>query len=209
MRIQPVFYFSVLLLVLMLPFASANVVTTTMTWVVASVKTVSVAYGSPCVQNSIFFVETNAQHDPDSDGNAARIVPSNRAADTNCQSSTQAVAVVTSSGTATINVDGNFSAAFTGADINIVLKAWQGSSGCGTHGLGGWEKDCSVGATTAPGTTTCTQWNGYTFAATAGRRLVTSLAALSSQQICLAGDMNFFVSSGDHNGTFQWGSEFS
>ncbi len=191
------------------PFGSANVASTTMTWFVASVKTLSVSYGSPCTSTAFFFPETKAEFDADSDGNWAKTVPhSNRAGDTNCQTSAQAGMVVSNAGTATINVDGNFSAGFSGADVNIVLKVWQGSSGCGTQGMGGWQKDCIVSSdTNAPNGVSCRNYNQFT--ETAGARLVTSLAVFASQELCFSGDGNSFVGSGDHNGSFQMGSEFS
>lgn len=198
---------------LLVPIVSANVVTTTMTWFVASAKSISVAYGSPCTSAAFFFVETNAQFDPDSDGNAARVVPtSNRIADSNCQSSAQASMLVSNTGTSTLNVDANFGSAFAGADLNIVLKVWQGTgTGCGTAGLGGWELNCTASAggdvTTAPNTTTCRNFNQFN--ETAGARVITNLAAFASQQLCYSGDFNSYVSAGDHNGSFQLGSEFS
>lgn len=211
MRLLNVIAITGLVLLVTATFASANVVQTTMTWFVATVKTISVSYGSPCTSSAFFFVETNAQFDPDSDGNAARVVPQSTrigVGDTNCQSSSQASMTVSNSGTATVNVDANFAAAFSGADVNLVLKVWQGSTGCGTHGLGGWEKDCSVtGATSAPNTTTCKQFNSTN--ATAGSRVISSLAVFGATQLCYSGDFNTFVSAGDHNATYQLGSEFS
>jgi len=195
---------------LLAPIASANVVTTTMTWFVASARSISVSYGSPCTSSAFFFVETNAQYDPDSDGNAARVVPSsNRIADANCQSSSQASMVVSNTGTGTLNVDANFATAFAGADTNVVLKVWQGTgTGCGTFGLGGWEATCSVvTVTSAPNTTTCRNFNEYNDIN--GARVITSLAAFAAQQLCYSGDFNGFVSAGDHNGSFQLGSDFS
>ncbi|MDZ4256865.1 MAG: hypothetical protein U1C71_04605 [archaeon] len=189
--------------------ASANVVTTTMTWFVATAKSISVTYGSPCTSAAFFFVEANAQHDPDADGNAARVVPSStRAADANCQSSSQAAMSVSNTGTGALNVDANFASALAGADVNLVLKVWQGSTGCGTAGLGGWEKDCSVSSTTvAPGTTTCKNFNSSNW--TAGSRVITALDPFASTQLCYSGDFNSFVSTGDHNASQQLGSDFS
>lgn len=211
MRLLNVFAICGLALLVMATFASANVVTTTMTWFVASSKSISVAYGSPCTSSAFIFNETNAIYDPDSDGNAARVVPQATRVgpgDSNCQSSSQAAITVTSAGTASTNVDANFAAAFSGADVNIVLKVWQGSSGCGTAGLGGWEKDCTVtGTTSAPNTTTCKNFNSSN--ATAGSRVITSLAVFSSTQLCFSGDFNTYVGAGDHNASFQLGSEFS
>lgn len=195
---------------LLVPIVSANVVQTTMTWFVASARSISVSYGSPCSSSAFFFVETNAQYDPDSDGNAARVVPSsNRIADSNCQSSSQASMLVTNTGTSTLNVDANFASAFAGADTNIVLKVWQGTgTGCGTDGLGGWEATCTVVSTTsAPNTTTCRNFNEHND--TAGARVITNLAPFAGQQLCYSGDFNSFVASGDHNAVFQLGSDFS
>ncbi len=64
-----------------------------------------------------------------------------------CQSSTLAPMTVTNVGNTAINIDGNFSSAFSGVDINLELKVWQGTgSGCGVdgNGLGGWQRDCNV-----------------------------------------------------------------
>jgi hypothetical protein len=64
-----------------------------------------------------------------------------------CQSSTLAPITVTNVGNVDINVDGNFSSAFSGVDKNLVLKVWRGNdSGCGTdgNGMGGWQRKCSV-----------------------------------------------------------------
>lgn len=207
--------FSILLLafILVSPFATAaNSFNTTMTWFVASAKHITVTYGSPCTSTAFIFPETKAEHDNDSDGNWARTVPhTNRAGDTNCQTATQAGMTVSNTGTATVNLDGNFSSGFAGADVNIVLKVWLGSSGCGTNGMGGWEKDCTASAggdsTTAATTTTCRNFNQFN--ETAGGRLASSLAVFGSQQLCFSGDGNSFVSAGDHNGTFVVGSEFS
>jgi hypothetical protein len=207
------------LLALLGPFASANVATTTMTWVVPTVKQLSLAYGSPCTSTAFFFVESNAQYDPDSDGNWARAVPQSTragAGDSNCQSSSQAGMVVSNNGTATINVDANFTTDMTGADINLELKVWMGTgSGCGTAGLGGWTEPCTVTSTTsAPTATTCKEFSsGNGVADTAGTRLVTSLIVFDSNQLCYSGDLNGMTGvgagSGDHNKSFQIGSEFS
>lgn len=64
-----------------------------------------------------------------------------------CQSETLAPMTITNVGNVDINVDGNFSSAFAGADTNLVLKVWRGTdSGCGTdgNGLGGWQEPCDV-----------------------------------------------------------------
>ncbi len=211
MRYTSILTIGITVLILFGTIASAATVwQTTMTWYVASAKDITLSYGSPCTSIAFFFPEAKAEYDSDSDGNWARTVPhSNRAGDSNCQTSAQAGMTVTNVGTSTVNIDGNFAAAFSGADTNVVLKVWQGTgSGCGTNGMGGWEKDCSVvTVTSAPNTTTCRNFNEFTD--TAGARLVTSLATFGSQQLCYSGDGNSYMTAGDHNGTFQIGSMFS
>ncbi len=125
-----------------------------------------------------------------------------------CQSSTLASMTITNTGNVDINVDGNFSTAFTGSDLNIVLKIWMGDgTGCGSdgNGLGGWSESC--GATTATDTITtgkCRQWNSSN--ATTKGRLTTKLLVGDTNQLCYSGDFNRFVSSGDHNKVFQVGA---
>jgi hypothetical protein len=197
--------------------SAADLSTTTMTWFVPTIKSLSVAYGSPCTSSAFFFVESNAQYDSDSDANWARTVPQATrvgAGDANCQSSSQSAITVTNNGNAVVNVDGNFSAALSGADINIVLKVWQGSSGCGTNGMGGWEQPCSVTSTsTAPGTTTCKEYSNGSGVDNEGSRLITSLAAAATTQLCFSGDLNgnsgYGATNGDHNRSFQLGILFS
>ena len=127
--------------------------------------------------------------------------------DTNmfCQTQTIAPITIANTGQSNLNMDGNFSAAFSGNDINLVLKVWQGTgSGCGAYGMGGWEKDCSVtGATTDLGTSTCRQFNSTN--ATSNGRLVTALAAGDSNQLCFSGDINAFTRRGTYVKTFQVG----
>ncbi|MBM3281873.1 MAG: hypothetical protein FJY86_00845 [Candidatus Diapherotrites archaeon] len=201
-----------ILLVIFGTFALANVSTTTMTWFVATAKSLTVTYGSPCTSVAFFFPETKAFFDSDTDGNWAQVVPhTNRAGDTNCQTSAQAGMTVSNTGTSAINGDGNFASHLSGADVNVVLKVWLGTgSGCGTNGMGGWEKDCTIterDATTAPTTTTCRNFN--VFNDINGGRLFSSLAVFGAQQLCFSGDGNGFVGAGDHNGNFQIGSDFS
>jgi hypothetical protein len=128
-----------------------------------------------------------------------------RTESTYCQSSTVAPINIRNVGNISINIDGNFSTAFSGVDTNIVLKAWRGSPFCGNTGFGGWEKDCSVtGTTTAPGTTTCKQWNQSN--ATTSSRLITTLAVDANASLCFSGDLNGFVGAGNHAKVFQTGS---
>lgn len=107
-----------------------------------------------------------------------------------------------------LNLDGNFTSAFTGSDVNVVLKAWMGTgTGCGTdgNGLGGWAQDCPITGTTTPVTSTqCRNWNS-TNATTIGR-LATKLLKGDTNQLCFSGDFNGFVIAGDHNQTFQTGA---
>ncbi|MDP2665892.1 MAG: hypothetical protein Q8P05_00085 [Candidatus Diapherotrites archaeon] len=122
-----------------------------------------------------------------------------------CQSETLSPFTITNVGGSSVDLDGNFSSAFTGTDLNIVLKVWQGTgSGCGSddNGLGGWEKDCSVtGTTTPPTATTCRQYNQSN--AITPARLVTGLGGGDTNQLCFSGDMNIFVNAGDHNKNFE------
>ncbi len=198
---------------LLLVYAYANAASTTMTWFVATSKSMTLTYGSPCSSTAFFFNETNAQFDSDTDGNGSRVVPQATRVgmgDTNCQSAGQAPITVNNTGTASFNVDGNFASGFLGADINIVLKVWLGSNGCGTNGLGGWEKDCTFtfpNTTSGPTTSTCRQFNSTH--STDGARIITSLAPFNSQELCFSGDFNGFVSGGDHNATFQLGTDYS
>ncbi|QQR92793.1 MAG: hypothetical protein IPJ89_00940 [Candidatus Iainarchaeum archaeon] len=115
-----------------------------------------------------------------------------------CQSATIAPFTIYNNGNTDINVDGNFSSAFSGNDTNLVLKVWQGTgSGCGTAGMGGWEKDCSVtNPQTDLGTSTCRQYN-QSNATTAGR-LVSNLGTGDSNQLCMSGDINTYVAGGTH-----------
>lgn len=198
--------------------SAADLSTTTMTWFVPTIKSISVAYGSPCSSTAFFFVESNAQYDSDSDANWARAVPQSTrtgAGDTNCQSSSQAAIVITNNGNTTINIDGNFTTGMTGSDINLELKVWMGTgSGCGTNGMGGWQEPCSVsGITSAPTSTTCKEFSSASTVDTEGTRLVTSLPALDTNQLCFSGDLNgstgYGATSGDHNKTFQIGILFS
>ncbi len=183
---------------------------TLFTFSVPTTRSHTIAYGGSCSATAFFFVEANAQFDPDADGNAARVVPSStRTADANCQSLTSAAFTLTNNGNVDINVDGNFSSAFSGTDVNLVLKGWMGDgTGCGIDGLRGWQEPCSVTSTTAPVTfTTCKKWNSSN--ATAASRLVTKLLVGDTNQLCFSGDFNGFVGNGDHNKTFQSGSDFS
>lgn len=124
---------------------------------------------------------------------------------TYCQSSSVAPMTIRNHGNTTINIDANFSSAFTGVDTNIVLKVWRGTPFCGNTGFGGWEKDCSVTNTViAPGTTTCKQFNQSN--ATTPSRLISSIAVDGNGSLCFSGDINGFVPAGNHTKTFQTGS---
>ncbi|MEK6820914.1 MAG: hypothetical protein AABY11_00755, partial [archaeon] len=146
----------------------------------------------------------------DDDGNAARVPPSSaRGAGSLCQSDSIAGMTITNTGNGSTNIDGNFASAFTGSDVNIVLKVWMGTgSGCGTGGMGGWQEPCSVTGITSPVTaSTCKKFDQSN--ATTGSRLVTGLGAGDTNQLCFSGDFNGFVIAGDHNQTFNTGTDFS
>ncbi len=202
---------------LLASFGFANVVTTTMTWVVANTKSISIAYTSPCTSSAFFFVETTALFDPDSDGNGAKVAPQGgrAAGDANCQTSAVAPVLITNNGTGDVNVDGNFAASLSGNDVNIVLKVWLGSTGCGgtgaNGGYGGWEARCTSIApfdtVTAPTTSACRSFDNNNW--TTGARIITNLTRTSAQQLCFSGDFNVLVPAGDHNGNFQIGSQYS
>ncbi|MEK6970727.1 MAG: hypothetical protein AABW68_03455 [archaeon] len=120
-----------------------------------------------------------------------------------CQSESLAPMTITNTGSGSTNIDANFAGAFTGTDLNLVLKVWQGTgTGCGLDAMGGWETDCSISSTTtAPNTTQCKQFNQTN--ATTGSRLTTGLAAGDTNQLCFSGDLNAGTGPGDHNQSFQ------
>ncbi len=122
-----------------------------------------------------------------------------------CQTSAVAPITITNNGQANLNFDGNFSSAFAGNDVNLVLKVWQGTgSGCGTNGMGGWEKDCSITNNQQDlGMTTCRQWNQSN--ATTNGRLISTLGPNDSNQLCFSGDINTFTRRGTYVKTFQVG----
>ncbi|MFH0969878.1 MAG: hypothetical protein V1776_00225 [Candidatus Diapherotrites archaeon] len=126
-----------------------------------------------------------------------------------CQDNTLSPYTITNTGNVVVNIDGNFTSAFSGSDANIVLKAWMGTgNGCGTWGMGGWEEPCSVTGTTNPITSTaCKKWDSGN--ATIASRLITGLGAEDTNQLCFSGDFNGFVSAGDHNKVFQAGADYS
>ncbi len=161
--------------------------------VVIAISLGPVAVASGCI--IIDEVDLNVTHYPDNN--------------VYCQTSTRAPITITNTGQATLNIDGNFSTAFSGNDINLVLKVWQGTgSGCGTAGMGGWEKDCSVtNAQQDLGMTTCRNYNEYN--STTNGRLISSLVAGDTNQLCFSGDINGFVRKGVYAKTFQVGDHNS
>jgi len=206
-----------LMLIVSLSFAFADQKTTSMTWVVPSAKSHSIAYGSGCSQVAFFFVESDANIDNDIDGNALKILPTNaRNGGTGCQTSATAGMTITNSGNITTNIDANFSG---NLDANVWLKVWMGTdSGCGTNGLGGWQRLCTFyaanDATSAVDPSNCRDFNSDN--ETLGARLITSLTALDNNQLCFSGELagsllntQANVAQGDHNGTFQTSTDFS
>ncbi|HZX19987.1 MAG TPA: hypothetical protein VFF13_03160 [archaeon] len=187
---------------------AATEVNTTMTWVVPSSVSHTLAYGGACSSSNFFFVETNCVFDSDIDGNGSKCLPYDAAsAGSACQAAGTAGATVTNNGNVAFNLDGNFTAGFSGVDTNLVLKVWMGTgSGCGTSGLGGWAQDCTVTVATNPVTaTTCRNYNVNN--ETSAGRLVSSLAASDTNQLCFSGDFNAGfgngVSQGSHAVTYQ------
>src|SRR3989344_4713153 len=110
-----------ILLVLLAPMISiaATTAVTTMTWVVPSNKSFSVAYASTCSSSAFYFVESTCTFDSDIDGNGAKCLPypDSGAAGTVCQSSSAAAITVTNNGNAAFDLDGNFTSAFSGSDV--------------------------------------------------------------------------------------------
>jgi hypothetical protein len=207
-------------LLFLIPIVYAATTTTTMTWVVPTNKSHTATYGAACSTSAFYFVESDANHDGlDYDGNATQVRPNsstNGGAATKCQSSTLAPILITNNGNVTVNVDGNFSAGFSGDDTNMLLKVWMGTgSGCGaasasdggdSNGLGGWEVDCSVTVATNPVTiATCRHYDVDN--ETAAGRLITNLAINDANQLCFSGDFNGGMTQGNHAGTFQIGSD--
>ncbi len=119
-----------------------------------------------------------------------------------CQSSLLAPMTLRNTGNTDINVDGNFTSAFAGNDVNLVLKVWQGTgSGCGTNGMGGWEKDCSITNNQQDlGMTTCRQYNQSN--AVTSARLITNLGVGDTNQLCFSGDFNTYAPGGSHTNYF-------
>ncbi|VVB98952.1 Uncharacterised protein [uncultured archaeon] len=166
---------------------------TTMTWVVPSNASHLVSYSGSCSTSAFYFVENKCSIDgSDVDGNGAKCLPYADVDGTSaCQDgSSLAPILVTNNGNVAVNIDGNFTAAFSGADANLVLKVWRGTgTHCGTSGFGGWENDCSVTVATNPVTaTTCRQYTSAN--ATAAGRLVSNLATNDTNQLCFSGDFN-------------------
>lgn len=179
-----------LLVVFSVSVFAATTNTTTMTWVVPANKSHTIAYGGSCSASNFFFVESNGE-DSDTDGNSAKILPyTAAAAGTACQSNTVAGMTITNNGNVTINIDANFQTNFSGTDINAHLKVWMGTgSGCGTGGLGGWQKNCTVFAAGSPVTsTTCRDFNYQNATTTA--RLTSSLLLNDTNQLCYSGEID-------------------
>ncbi|MEK6941355.1 MAG: hypothetical protein AABW85_00675 [archaeon] len=195
----------------------ADVQTTTMTWFVPSSKSHSIAYGGTCTSTIFFFPEDQAALDNDADGNAAQILPFNaRSGGSACQSSTVAGMTITNTGTVTETIDANFAATL---DTNVWLKVWEGTgAGCGTGGLGGWQRFClaHTGATTTDVNSSgnCRDFNSSD--TTGSRRLITSLPAADTNQLCFTGDLlpaiygqAAKITQGDKNGSFRTSTDVS
>lgn len=175
---------------------------TTMTWFVPANKSHTISYGGACSQTDFYFSESNCEYDNDADGNGSRCLPYNSiVSGTACQSASLAAMTITNNGNVVTNIDGNFTSAFTGNDVNLVLKVWMGTgSGCGTGGFGGWEggwKGCSITNPTTPvNQTQCREYNSEN--ATASGRLINALGIGDTNQLCFSGDFNGNVTAGSH-----------
>lgn len=184
---------AVLILVLLLAQVIANTLNTSMTWVVPSNKSHSIAYGGACSATSFFFVESDANFDSDVDGNGAMIAPNSfnqGGASTLCQTNGIAGITVTNNGNVAINIDANVNPDFNGADRNLVLKVWMGlGNGCTmTSGLfNGWQSNCGIiGATTPVTQAACKDFNAGD--SNAYSRLVNALGIGGTNQLCFSGD---------------------
>ena len=177
----------------------------TMTWVVPSSLSHSIGYGGACNASTFYFVESNCVYDSDIDGNGSKCVPTSDIAGTSdCQDASALQAItVQNNGNIAFDLDGNFTAGFAGADVNILLRAWQGNdTHCGTAGLGGWESPCTVtGATDPVTTTTCRMYDSVN--ETAAGRLMTALPAGDTNGLCFSGDFNGGMSQGNHAVAFR------
>ncbi|MBI4043996.1 MAG: hypothetical protein HY393_04290 [Candidatus Diapherotrites archaeon] len=216
----------VLLLLALLPLASATLSTTTMTWVAGTNKSFTTTYGAACSGTSFFFVETDANvnfGDADSDGNWAMVRPNSSSGGgttTFCQSTALRPIVLTNNGNSTLNIDGNFLVDLNSTDVNIQLKVWMATAtGCGVgpdgNGFGGWEKPCSVVSTTGAVTiSTCKDFNSSVD--TVASRLISSLPIGDSNGLCFSGETlqgpqtpggaGGNISSGNHPLQFQIGN---
>ncbi|MDO8537584.1 MAG: hypothetical protein Q7S21_01745 [archaeon] len=186
--------FAALLLVLLLGQVIANTITSTMSWVVPSNKSHSIAYGGSCSASSFFFVESDANFDgADTDGNGSMVAPNSfnqGGVSTQCQTGGIAGMTITNNGNVAINIDANVNPDFNGSDQNLVLKVWMGrGDGCTmTSGLyAGWQSNCGVIAATSPVTqAACRDFNKVD--ANAYGRLTTGLGIGGTNQLCFSGD---------------------
>ena len=179
---------------LFLPLVFANILNTSMTWVVPSNKTHSLGYGASCSATAFYFVESDANFDSDVDGNAAMVAPNSSSSGgvgTLCQSDNIAPITVTNSGNVAINIDANVNPDFNGNDRNLVLKVWMGvGSGCDMNAAGlynGWQSNCgTISATTAVTQALCKDFNAGD--SNAYSRLTTSLGVGGTNSLCFSGD---------------------
>jgi len=177
---------------------------TTMTWVVGSNKSVTFSYGAACSTANFFYVESDANYDPDSDGNAWQIRPNSSSAGgvgTKCQSSTLAPLLITNNGNASVDINAVFA---TAVDTNVWMKAWLGTgTGCGAgggggddNGMRGWIVNCAlgnIGATpladraTALSAAVCRDFNSGN--STLPVKLVGTLLQNDTNQLCFSGEL--------------------
>jgi len=160
-------------------FVMAAVSTTTVSWVVPSNISHSVAYGSTCSSSLFYFVET----DGTINGDENKIVPKTSVVgDANCQSDSIAGMTVTNNGSVTIDMNYMITDSLLSG---VRFVTWYGSTGCGTFGLGGWEDVCTkTGADdlTVPTTIACVSIGD------ANVQIIADLTSGISQQLCFAAD---------------------
>ena len=171
------------------PVLAATTNTTTMTWNVPASRSHTITYGGSCTSSLFYFNEFNGE-DSDIDRNTARVIPSSgvNVTDANCQSSSVVAMLITNNGNATSDIDANFQTIFAGADLNLELKVWMGNgTGCGTGGLGGWQKNCTVLGANPVTSAACRDFNREN--GTTDALLVDNLAVNDTNGLCFSGEM--------------------
>jgi len=162
----------------MLGFASATTYSNfTVYWSVASSYDHTISFNANCAGGTAYFVENDAIID----GNQTKVLPySDSSKSAKCQSSTAAYFTVTSTGSATTELDANISYV-QGKDANAKLYLSSPLTPyCGDDNCNGWEAVCSV-TDGAVATTTCLK-------ITNANKEFYSLGAGTSASFCVCAD---------------------